>query len=91
MLAQPFLHGVDLKPAVLFGNYNIETLHDELPGLNSGDDYSTILVVTTLDANLATSPRLFGEIIKRFRAMMPVVEMLNAPLQKTRVDLLLRT
>jgi hypothetical protein len=44
----------------------------------------------TLDAGPIASPRLFGEIVKRFRAMTPVVEMLNAPLKKTRVDPLLR-
>jgi uncharacterized protein (TIGR02453 family) len=33
-----------------------------------------------LDAGLAESPKLFGEVIKRFRAAAPVVEMLNAPL-----------
>jgi uncharacterized protein (TIGR02453 family) len=48
------------------------------------------LYYTTLDAGLITSPRLFGEIVRRFRVMMPVVEMLNAPLKKTRIDPLLR-
>jgi len=48
------------------------------------------LYYTTLDADLITSPRLFREIVKRFRAMLPVVDMLNAPLKKTRVDPLLR-
>src|SRR4029077_5347485 len=48
------------------------------------------LYYTVLDAGLITSPRLLGEIVKRFRAMLPVVEMLNAPLKKTRGDPLLR-
>ena len=48
------------------------------------------LYYTTLDAGLITSPRLFGEIVKRFRAMMPVVGMLNGPLKKPRVDPLMR-
>ena len=48
------------------------------------------LYYTTLDTSLITSPRLFGEIVKRFRAMLPVIEMLNTPLKKTRVDPLLR-
>ena len=43
------------------------------------------LYYTTLDAGLITTPRLFGEIAKRFRAMMPVVELLNGPLKKPRV------
>jgi uncharacterized protein (TIGR02453 family) len=49
------------------------------------------LYYTTLDAGLITSPRLFAEIVKRFRVMMPVVEMLNGPLKKPRVDPLLHT
>ena len=48
------------------------------------------LYYTILDASLVTSPRLLGEIVKRFRAMMPVIEMLNAPLKKRRIDPLLR-
>ena len=37
-----------------------------------------------LDAKLAESPKLLGEIMKRFRVAAPVVEMLNAGLlQKT--------
>jgi hypothetical protein len=43
------------------------------------------LYYTTLDAGLVTSPRLFGEIVKRFRVMVPVVEMLNAPLKSLAV------
>jgi uncharacterized protein (TIGR02453 family) len=44
------------------------------------------LYYTTLDVKLATSPKLLGEIAKRFRVMMPVIEMLNAPLKTARVD-----
>ena len=33
-----------------------------------------------LEAGLAESPKLFTEVMKRFRAVAPVVEMLNAPL-----------
>jgi uncharacterized protein (TIGR02453 family) len=33
-----------------------------------------------LEAGLAESPKLFAEVMKRFRAAAPVVEMLNAPL-----------
>lgn len=35
-----------------------------------------------LDANLAATPKLLPEVIKRFRAMSPVIEMLNAALPK---------
>ena len=33
-----------------------------------------------LDAALATSPKLKSEIVKRFKAMVPIVELLNKPL-----------
>jgi uncharacterized protein (TIGR02453 family) len=35
---------------------------------------------TILDPAVATTPKLLGEIVKRFEAMTPVVEFLNAPL-----------
>jgi uncharacterized protein (TIGR02453 family) len=34
----------------------------------------------SVDPALATGPRLFGEIVKRFEAMTPFIEFLNAPL-----------
>ncbi len=37
-----------------------------------------------LDVKLATSPRLAREVAKRFQAMAPVIEMLNAPLARAR-------
>jgi uncharacterized protein (TIGR02453 family) len=37
-----------------------------------------------LDLKLAESPKLLGEVIKRFRIAAPVVEMLNSPLGKSR-------
>jgi uncharacterized protein (TIGR02453 family) len=37
-----------------------------------------------LEAGLAESPKLFLEVIKRFRAAAPVVEMLNSPLVSNR-------
>ena len=42
------------------------------------------LYFTTLDAKLAHSPGLGSELLKRFQAMLPVVEMLNAPLKPAR-------
>lgn len=42
--------------------------------------YKQWLFFVTLEPVLATTPALFGEILKRFRAMMPVMEFLNAPL-----------
>ena len=37
-----------------------------------------------LDPALATSPRLLPEVVRRFRAMAPMVDFLNAPLQANR-------
>ena len=42
--------------------------------------YKQWLVYTPLDRSLATTPNLFPELLKRFRAMTPLVEFLNAPL-----------
>ncbi|MEP7352378.1 MAG: DUF2461 family protein, partial [Acidobacteriota bacterium] len=39
-----------------------------------------------LDLKLATSPKLLGEIIKRFRSAQPVVEMLNSAVQAKTAD-----
>jgi uncharacterized protein (TIGR02453 family) len=38
------------------------------------------LLDVELDASLATTPKLYGEILQRFHAMAPFVEFLNAPL-----------
>ena len=45
---------------------------------------------TTLDPSLATSSKLYDEILDRFRAMAPLIEYLNRPLlaRKTSRDLL---
>jgi len=42
------------------------------------------LYFTTLDANLAHSPKLAPELLKRFKAMLPAIEMLNTPLKSER-------
>ena len=39
---------------------------------------------TTLDVGLAETPKLVPELIKRFRAMLPVVGLLNTPLKPAR-------
>ena len=41
------------------------------------------LYFVELDLKLAATPKLTGELVKRFRAAAPVLAMLNAPLQKT--------
>jgi uncharacterized protein (TIGR02453 family) len=40
------------------------------------------LYYTTLEAELATTPKLIAELSKRFRIIHPVLEMLNEPLSK---------
>jgi uncharacterized protein (TIGR02453 family) len=42
--------------------------------------YKQYLLFTVLEPALATTPGLYGELIKRFRAMTPFLEFLNAPL-----------
>lgn len=43
------------------------------------------LLDTKVDAKLAVTPKLFGEIVTRIEAMMPFVEFLNQPLVKRQV------
>ena len=42
------------------------------------------LLYIELDPGVATTPKLYGEIESRFRAMIPFLEFLNAPLAATR-------
>lgn len=42
--------------------------------------YRQCYLFTTLDAALATTPRLFTELVRHFRAMTPFIEFLNTPL-----------
>ncbi len=55
--------------------------------------YKQYLFYVELPPDLITSPELFGEVRKRFRALTPLVDFLNAPLvaarPKTRVEDLL--
>ncbi|MGE5645500.1 MAG: DUF2461 domain-containing protein [Acidobacteriota bacterium] len=46
--------------------------------------YKQWLVYVTLDPAIATTPKLFKEISERFRAMVPMMEFLNAPLAPAR-------
>jgi uncharacterized protein (TIGR02453 family) len=45
--------------------------------------YKQFLLYVELPPELATSPKLFGEVNKRFVAMTPFMDFLNAPLMKT--------
>jgi uncharacterized protein (TIGR02453 family) len=85
-----------IGPRKLMGELHGESLQRIPKGFDAAHPAADLLKMkqwlyyTTLDARLVTSPRLFGEIVKRFRVMLPVVEMLNAPLKKRLVDPLLR-
>jgi uncharacterized protein (TIGR02453 family) len=46
--------------------------------------YRQWLLWAMLDPALATTPKLFGEIVARFRAMAPFMDFLNAPLEQVR-------
>ena len=46
--------------------------------------FKQFLLYTELPAELATSPELYVEVRKRFRAMAPFLEFLNAPLVNSR-------
>jgi uncharacterized protein (TIGR02453 family) len=46
--------------------------------------FKQFLLFTTLDAAIVTTPKLFTELAKRFRAIAPFLEFLNAPLAAKR-------
>ncbi|MGA3041982.1 MAG: DUF2461 domain-containing protein [Bryobacteraceae bacterium] len=46
--------------------------------------FKQFLLFTSLDAAIVTTPKLFVELEKRFRAMAPFLEFLNAPLVRKR-------
>jgi uncharacterized protein (TIGR02453 family) len=48
--------------------------------------FKQFLLFTTLDAAMVTTPKLFVELEKRFRAMAPFLDFLNAPLAGKRRD-----
>jgi uncharacterized protein (TIGR02453 family) len=79
-------------PRKLMGDLHGESLQRIPKGFDAAHAVADLLKMkqwlyyTTLDVSLATSPKLFGEIVKRFRVMMPVIDMLNAPLKATRID-----
>lgn len=45
--------------------------------------FKQFLLFVTLPADIAVTPALFGEVQKRFRAMAPFLEFLNAPLARS--------
>ena len=78
------------RPAKLLGELHGESLQRVPKGFLATHPAADLLkrkqwlYYTTLDVKLAASPKLLTEIVTRFRAMAPVVEMLNAPLRKKR-------
>jgi uncharacterized protein (TIGR02453 family) len=46
--------------------------------------YKQFLLFTTLDPAIATTPALYKELVKHFRAMAPFIDFLNAPLTRAR-------
>jgi len=82
------LRKIVAAPAIrrLFGGMRGERLSRVPKGFCAEDPaadllrYKQFLLFTTLDAALATTPKLFAEVEKRFRAMTPFLEFLNQPL-----------
>jgi uncharacterized protein (TIGR02453 family) len=78
------------KPAKLLGELHGESLQRVPKGFVPTHPAADLLKMrqwlyyTTLDVKLATSSKLLTEIVRRYRAMAPVVAMLNAPLDKRR-------
>lgn len=78
------------KPEKLMGKLHGEELTRVPKGFDpkhpAGDliRMKSWLYWTELDLKLAESPKLLGEVLKRFRAAAPVVDMLNAGLMKKR-------
>jgi uncharacterized protein (DUF2461 family) len=46
--------------------------------------FKQVLLFTNLDAATVTTPKLFTELEKRFRALSPLLNFLNAPLVERR-------
>jgi uncharacterized protein (TIGR02453 family) len=76
----------DAKVKRLFGAMQGEQLSRVPKGFPSDHPaadllrFKQFLLFTTLDAAIITTPKLYAELEKRFRAMTPFLEFLNAPL-----------
>jgi uncharacterized protein (TIGR02453 family) len=76
------------KPAKLLGKLEGSSVTRTPKGLAAGHPAEDLIRMkqwlywVELDVKLATTPRLLPELVKRFRAAAPVIEMLNAPLVK---------
>jgi uncharacterized protein (DUF2461 family) len=77
------------QPEKLWGKLQGSSLTRMPKGFTPGHDAEELirmkqwLYFVELDLKLAATSKLLPELIKRFRAVTPVVRMLNAPLQKS--------
>jgi uncharacterized protein (TIGR02453 family) len=77
-----------LAPKKLMGELKGESLQRVPKGFAADDPAADLLKMkqwyffNTLDVALATTPKLLPEVVKRFQVMQPVLDLLNAPLQK---------
>ena len=75
-----------LGPEKWMGKLHGASLHRVPKGFSAGHAAADLLKMkqwlyyTVLDPSLATSPKLIGEVSKRFEAMTPVMDLLNVPL-----------
>ena len=73
-------------PARLMGELRGESLQRPPKGFDGAHPAAGLIKMKQwyygheLDAELATTPRLFGELVKRFRVMMPVLDLLGRAL-----------
>jgi len=79
----------------LFGELHGERLTRPPKGFVKGHPaedllrFKQFLVFAELPADLATTPALYTELQKRFQAMTPFIEFLNAPLARPKKDLVI--
>jgi uncharacterized protein (TIGR02453 family) len=72
----------------LFGAFHGEQLTRVPKGFCAEDPaadllrYKQFLLFAKLDAAIITTPKLLAELVKLFRALLPFIEFLNAPLEK---------
>jgi uncharacterized protein (TIGR02453 family) len=77
----------------LFGSVQGEQLSRVPKGFDCGHPAADLLrhkqyiLYVTLEPDLATGPELYAEIVKRFRAMRPFLDFLNAPLAEQKVKI----
>jgi uncharacterized protein (TIGR02453 family) len=79
-------------PEKLWGKLHGEALTRNPKGFNPAHPAGDLIRMkqwlywVELDAAVAGTPKLLGEVLKRFRAAAPVIALLNAPLKRRRVE-----